>query len=282
MRPAQYIKLNISIQTISVPLTNLLLIYSEDPPLRVWICESTYVCMGNHLNPAGGPIALSSIVSTPIPALYAVRLVMLVSMCASAPPALPFALGAGVPLRLLCLVSGLSFSFFFRAHWAVNFMSQQLFGFVCPEVVASWKLLLCCWRNLARAKTNQVGCCLLSAKRISTCNLAHTKWQPSSSATCIMYMYEAVAIFASELEYLRFGTFLSFYLFNFPSTIESHEETIFQKSQNLKTRPYQNIVSRGWQVVPDTISLIWYDFFRSNIAGDEDFRLCGGRTTIFI
>jgi len=148
MRPAQYIKLNISIQTISVPLTNLLLIYSEDPPLRVWICESTYVCMGNHLNPAGGPIALSSIVSTPIPALYAVRLVMLVSMCASAPPALPFALGAGVPLRLLCLVSGLSFSFFFErielstsclSNFSVSFAPKLLpLGSCCCAADGIW------------------------------------------------------------------------------------------------------------------------------------------------
>lgn len=139
MRPAQYIKLNISIQTISVPLTNLLLIYTF-ACMDMW----KYICMhGKPSEPSRWTY------STVLNCFNSdTRLVMLVSMCASAPPALPFALDAGVPLRLLCLVSGLSFSFFFErielstsclSNFSVSFAPKLLpLGSCCCAADGIW------------------------------------------------------------------------------------------------------------------------------------------------
>jgi len=112
-------------------------------------------------------------------------------------------------------------------------MSQQLFVFVCPEVVASLLLLLLLlplllllfadgiWPEQSSQVNYQSGRLLPPfGQKDFTCNLAHThtKWQTSGCATCNL----CICIFGIPLYSPRLPAF--------PSLIESLEYAIFQKS----------------------------------------------------
>jgi len=154
-------------------------------------------------------------------------------MCIGAQPALSFAPAAAVPLALQ------SFSFEFEFEFCSSALSCQLhvsatFRFRLSRscclfaavvvattvvVVVAFLLMESGQSKAVKSTTNQVGCCLLLAKRISRATWhTHTKWQTSGCATCNL----CICIFGIPL--------YSPHLPVFPSLIESLEYAIFQKS----------------------------------------------------